>query len=120
VRRSRTSWSSQRTNRKRGADEQADRRADGAEPRCRCDAERLQAGGVQVERVADEVELAAEVRGLRLGRQAHRLAFHPAPQGSEQSLEEWLLEPQRDRALAEAYLLAGEAFARKGCGVGRA
>ena len=108
------------TSRKRCADEHADRGADGAEPGRRCDAERLQTGGVEVERVAHEIELAAEVRGLRVGRQAHRLAVDPAPKWSEQSLEERLLEPQRHRALAEAHLLAGEALARKRCGVGRA
>ena len=59
------------------------------------------------------------MRGLRLGRHARHLPLQPAPQGRRQALDERLLQLQRDGALAEADLLAGEALAghRRGvCG----
>jgi len=103
--------------RERRADEHADRGPDGAEGGGGGDAQCLQAGRIQAERVADEIQLAAEMRGLRLGRHARHLPLQPAPQGRRQALDERLLQLQRDGALAEADLLAGEALAGERCSV---
>src|SRR5439155_19981133 len=95
-----------------------DRGPDGAKRRGGRDAQGLEARRVEAERIADEVELAAEVRGLGLRGHPHRLAVEPPAKWREEPFSERLLELQGNRALAEANLLAGEAFAREVGGVG--
>src|SRR6266849_439598 len=79
-------------------------------PQCgrRRNPERLNAGGVQPQWRAGEVELSLKVRGLRGGRETLHSSPGPAAQRGYQALTKWLLQLEGDRALAQAELLAGE------------
>jgi len=84
------------------------------ESRSTCDPQYLQAGRVEPEWSANEVEVAPEGGGLRGRREADDLRGEPSPQRHQQSLPQRLFELEGNSALAEANLLACQSLAREG------
>ena len=105
--------------RERLPDQDADRGADRAQAGGRRDAQRLHAGWIEAKRVADEIELALEVRLLCGGCEPRHLPGDRLADWRHQPFAQRPLELQRDRALPQPELLADQALAKQRSSVGR-